>query len=193
MTDLADRHITARIGIGDTQRGAQALARFSGDRITIAPQGGMTKALKPYPIAALSLPDVTLHDLYSTGLKTIGQLYSHKSSELARRFGIALPQVLAKTLGHAPDPVCPDAPEARFAARMNMPAPIGLASDVTAVLERLCTSVCRRLDAAGKGGRRFELTVRCVDSGDHTLSIGFARPFMTRARLCASSNARSIC
>jgi len=51
-----------------------------------------------------------------------------------------------------------------------------LQADLIGVLERLTASVCRRLAEDVKGARRYYLTVRCVDTGDHILQIGFARP-----------------
>ena len=59
---------------------------------------------------------------------------------------------------------------------MTLPEPIGLVDDILEVVRRLAASVCGRLEADQKGARRFILTVRCVDTGDHPVSVGFARP-----------------
>jgi len=59
---------------------------------------------------------------------------------------------------------------------MTLPDPIGLKDDLNVVLERLTKSVSKRLENDAKGARRYYLTVRCVDTGDHVLQIGFARP-----------------
>ena len=174
--ELKDMQITARIGLADTKRAAMALARFGQARINRAGAGQTRPALAKLPIAALGLARDTQNDLHRTGLKTLGQLYGFKSSDLARRFGLELPQHLAKALGHHPDPVCPIEADPVFAARMSLPTPIGLKSDVDLVLGRLIRSVCERLKRDEKGARRFDLTLRCVDTGEHALSIGFARP-----------------
>ena len=108
--------ITARIGLADTKRAAMALARFGRARINRADAGQTRPALAKLPIAALGLARDTQNDLHRTGLKTLGQLYEFKSSELARRFGLELPQHLAKALGHHPDPVCPIEADPVFAA-----------------------------------------------------------------------------
>jgi len=63
---------------------------------------------------------------------------------------------------------------------MTLPEPIGLKDDLLNVLDRLTESVCKRLTKDAKGARRYYLTVRCVDSGDHVLQIGFARPTLTQ-------------
>ena len=173
---LADIQIKGRIGIADTKGAAKALARFSQHSVTIAPAGLTSETIKALPIAALNLSEKMVAELGQTGLTTIGQLYEVKSSELVRRFGLELTTALDRSRGHAPDPVTPGTKGPYFAARMSLPEPIGYLSDIEDVLRRLAASVCQRLKQEQKGARRFELTVRCVDSGDHLLSIGFAKP-----------------
>jgi len=173
---LSDMHFTTRIGIADTKGAARALARFGTDAVTMTAPGQTRSALEPLPVEALGLSAKMTRDLRRVGLTSLGQLYGMKSAELARRFGLELTQSLSKALGHYPDPVSPASADPVFAARMNLPDPIGLKRDLDAVLERLTMSVCSRLEKARMGARHFHLTVRCVDTGDHLLSIGFARP-----------------
>ncbi|MEM8988562.1 MAG: DNA polymerase Y family protein, partial [Pseudomonadota bacterium] len=173
---LADMQITSRIGVADTKDGARALARCAVDPVSIAQPGKTNEALMSLPIASLNIDHSIAVELARTGLKTIGQLYAIKSSELARRFGLDLTEALGRSLGHQPDPVTPAAAEPVYAARMTLPEPIGFKSDLEGVLKRLAVSVCGRLEQDQKGARRFTLTVRCVDTGDHELTIGFARP-----------------
>ena len=173
---LADMQITSRIGIADTKGAAWALARFGQGDVDIAEAGQTGAALAPLPVEALRLPQKLTSDVRRTGLKRIGQIAEMKRAELARRFGLALTQSLSAALGHSPDPVSPKAAEPIYAARMTLPDPIGLQADLLGVLERLTASVCKRLASDAKGARRYYLTVRCVDTGDHVLQIGFARP-----------------
>ncbi|MEX6633725.1 Y-family DNA polymerase [Hyphococcus lacteus] len=173
---LGDMQIHTRIGIADTKGAARALSRFGKTGVAIAAPGKTNEALKDLPIAALDAEGDIASELARTGLKTIGQLYSVKSSELARRFGLDLTRALGCTLGQEPDPLTPAAADPIYAARMTLPEPIGLKSQIEDVLKRLAASVCGRLEAEQKGARRYLLTVRCVDTGDHVLSVGFARP-----------------
>ena len=173
---LRDMQMMARIGIADTKGAAWALARYGGEDVEIAPSGQTAFALKSLPLEALRLPQKLSTDLRRTGLKTVGQISEIKSAELARRFGLDLTKALSASLGYVPDPVSPKAAEPIYAARMTLPDPIGLKNDLMGVLERLTASVCKRLDKDAKGARRFYLTVRCVDTGDHIIQIGFARP-----------------
>ena len=177
---LSDMHVTSRIGVADTKGAAWALARFKSGEIEIVPEGKTGAALAALPLEGLRLPPKTATDLRRTGLKTIGQVAEIKSAELARRFGLDLTKALSATLGHAPDPVSPKAADPIYAARMTLPDPIGLKDDLLNVLGRLIASVAGRLESDARGARRFALTVRCVDTGDHVLYIGFARPTYER-------------
>lgn len=176
LTRLQDLQLQAQIGIADTKGAAQALARFGSGEVSVAPPGQSMEALAPLPIAALSLPDKMIGELTRAGLTLIGHLHKQKPAELARRFGLRLTQQLGMASGLAPDPVTPKAADPTYAARMTLPEPIGFLEDLENVLQRLATQVCGRLSNDQRGARRFQLTVRCVDTGDHHLSIGFARP-----------------
>ena len=173
---LADMRLHSRVGIADTKNAARALARFSSVAVAIAPPGKTAEAISALPIAALDGAGASTIDLARTGFKSIGQLYGVKSSELARRFGLGLSQSLAASLGQEPDPVTPSAVDPVYAARMTLPEPIGFTTDMTKVVERLAVSVCSRLQAEKKGARRYRLIIRCVDTGDYVIPIGFARP-----------------
>ncbi len=176
IASLDIKLITSKIGIADTKGAAQALARFSADRVRISTQGELKRDLKDLPIEALSIDPKISNNLRRVGLHRIGQLYDIKPSELSRRYGLALMKSLAMATGQMPDPISPLASDPVFAAQMNLPDPIGYKSDLEDVLDKLSHSVCTRLKAAHFGARSFSLTVRCVDTGDHVLTIGFARP-----------------
>ncbi len=176
MEELAALQVTARMGIADTKRAAWALARFTHNNITIAPPGGTRAAIAGLPLKALGISAKTETDLRRTGLSKIGDIETRKTSALARRFGLELTQKLSRALGHEPDPVSPEAAVPIYAARMTLPDPIGRLEDLCAVLRRLADSVCSRLEKDLMGARHFDLTVTCVDTGNHVLSVGFARP-----------------
>ncbi|MCR9078283.1 MAG: DNA polymerase Y family protein [Hyphomonadaceae bacterium] len=183
LTRLSDLQVQARIGIADTKGGAQALARFGAETVNIAAAGTLRQALADLPIAALALPEKLVSELARAGLSTVAQLQGQASAELARRFGLQLTRTLDHALGRAPDPVTPKAADPVYAARMTLPEPIGFVEDLEQVLQRLADQVCARLEADQCGARQFRLTVRCVDTGDHPLAIGFARPCSDPAAL----------
>ena len=173
---LADMHVNVRIGMADTKRAAWALSRFSGREIALALPGATAQAIADLPLRALRIKASTETDLRRTGLTKIGDIRGRKSADLARRFGLELTQQLSRALGYEPDPVSPEAADPVYAARMTLPDPIGRIEDVCEVLRRLSVSVCGRLEKALIGARRFDLTVHCVDTGPHLISVGFARP-----------------
>ncbi len=183
QTRLSDMQITSNIGIADTKTAAWALARYCSTDIQIARAGQTKEALSHVPLEGLRLDPKLSSSLRRTGLKTIGQLSDIKSAELSRRFGLSLTKSLSATFGYAPDPVSPKSADTLYAARMTLPDPIGFKDDLLNVLERLTASVCKRLEVDAKGARRYYLTVRCVDTGDHTLQIGFARPSYEKAAI----------
>lgn len=179
VEQFADMYITARIATADTKGAAWALARYltgQSGPIAVSKPSKAKPDLQNLPVEALNITQKISADLRRVGLKTIGQLYTIKSGELARRFGLELTQALSKALGQAPDPISPMAADPVYAARMNLPDPIGLKDDLAEVLRRLTESICARLETDMIGARQFHLTVRCVDTGDHVISIGFARP-----------------
>ena len=126
--------VAARTGIADSKGAARALARFSSAPVAIAEPGRTGAALAPLPVGALGVQDETASALARAGLKTIGQLYEVKTSELARRFGLSLTGALAAALGQTADPVTPASADPIYAARMTLPDPVGLLSDIEAVL-----------------------------------------------------------
>ena len=48
--------------------------------------------------------------------------------------------------------------------------------DASLILEELATRLCGDLVTAGQAARGYRLTVRCVDTGNHPLDIGFSTP-----------------
>ena len=173
---LNDLRISSRIGIADTKLAARGLARFGSKPVNIAHPGQTNETVAKLPIAALGLSRAITKDIARTGITHIGQLHQQKSSELARRFGLELTNTLSAITGQTPDPVIRKKPDSIYAARMTLPDPIGLLDDIEQVLSRLSAHVCNKLKEDSKGARQFNLTVRCVDTGDHTMTVGFAQP-----------------
>ena len=176
LDGLEGLRIKARIGVANTRRAAQGFAKYGGQRLTISNPDLEPSQVASLPMEALDLETDTLSNLRRLGLKTIADLSTFKSSELARRFSVKLPLALDAMRGHRPDPVIPSAAPKVFAARMNLPEPIGLLDDVLSIVERLAVRVCARLHKEAYAARGFQLTVRCVDTGNHHIRIGFASP-----------------
>ncbi|SEN43043.1 protein ImuB [Roseovarius tolerans] len=142
----------------------------------IAPPGQMHAALAPLPIAALRLPEATLHDLGRLGLRRIGDLIGQPRAGLGRRFGPHLMQRLDQALGLVPEPLSPTAPPPHFATRLSLPDPIGLTEDIRAGLARLTDRLCVRLREQGQGARHLRFEAFRSDGSLQVLELRLARP-----------------
>lgn len=174
--DLSDLRMVARIGIANTKMAASGFARFGAAPIHITEPDKEMCAVANLPIAALDLDIVVTQDFRRLGVKTIGDLAPFKSSELARRFSVRVPEALDALRGHRHDPLVPSATPPIFSASQTLPEPVGRIEGITAILAQLAERICSQLTEAGRAARGFRLTVRCVDTGDHDLEIGFSTP-----------------
>ena len=95
---------------------------------------------------------------------------------LARRFGADTLRRVDQALGLEPEPVAPARAPLHFAARLTLPEPIGLGSDIIAGLDRLLPVLCDRLVKAGRGARRVRLQCFRVDGVIARAEVGLARP-----------------
>jgi len=161
---------------------ARALSAQSA-AVAVAPPGATRAALADLPPAALRIPEETAAGLARLGLRRIGDLAALPRASLARRFGADLVTRLDQALGVTPEPVSPLKPPERFAARLSLPEPIGLRSDLEAALARLLARLEARLEAAQRGARRLRLSVRRVDGSEQAEEVGLARPARDPGRL----------
>ena len=183
VTALAGHGLAARAAMADTRGAAWALAHHGRDTITLAPPGRTRQAIGPLPVAALRLDPDTAAALAKVGLATIEPLTRMPRGALARRFGIEAMRRLDQAMGAEPEPVAPDRPLPAFSARLTLPDPVGLTSDVMAGLERLLERVCRDLETHHMGARTLCLTARRVDGDAVRAQISLARPGRDPMRL----------
>ncbi|SPF79600.1 Y-family DNA polymerase [Pseudoprimorskyibacter insulae] len=167
------------------ERGGAAPVAFArpGPHGRIAPPGQTHAALAPLPVAALRLPAKTSEDLARLGLRRIGDLTGQPRAALARRFGQDLVLRLGQALGSTPEPVSPAAPPDHFAARLNLPEPIGLSDDLLAALDKMLPRLCDRLKQRGRGARTLRLEAYRCDDTMQWLTVSLARPADTPERI----------
>jgi protein ImuB len=169
---------TARAAMADTPGGAWALARFATDaRLTtvVAPEGGLRGYLSPLPPAALRLDAATCDLLHRLGLRRIADLLDIAPASLAPRVGREVRRRLDQALGRAAEPIDPIAPVPPLRARRAFAEPIGMRDDLAAAIEALIAGLCRRLEEAGQGARRLELTLYRVDGSLQPVQLGTSR------------------
>ena len=158
--------------------GALPVARAGADagpRGVIAPPGKMRQALGPLPVAALRLDPEAVEGLVRLGLRQVEDIAVLPRAALARRFGAAVLRRLDQALGLEPEPVTPAGAPLHFAARISLPDPIGLLSDVEAAVDRLLPVLCARLVRHGRGARRVRLQAFRADGQVEVVEVGLAR------------------
>lgn len=180
---LEHRGLTARGAIADTKGAAWAMAHFTGGGI--APLGKIRAAIADLPVAALRLEAEVVDSLAKIGITTIEPLTRMPRGALARRFGIECMRRLDQAMGAEPETLSPERALPVFAARITLPEPIGLVSDVMAGLERLLERICSQLEQHHMGARSLRLTVRRVDGADSHAEITLAQPGRDPMRLRA--------
>ncbi|MEY4871645.1 MAG: hypothetical protein RLZZ563_975 [Pseudomonadota bacterium] len=150
-------------------------AGIAGPRGVIAPPGQMRQALGGLPVAALRLEPEAAEGLVRLGLRRVDDIAVLPRAALARRFGAAVLKRLDQALGLEPEPVTPVGAPLHFAARISLPDPIGLLSDVEAAVDRLLPVLCTRLARQGRGARRVRLQAFCADGRVERVEVGLAR------------------
>jgi protein ImuB len=144
--------------------------------VAIQPPGSPRLTLTPLPIAALRVSPDAAQALARLGLTTIGDLMGMPRAGLARRFGADLVLRLDQALGATPEPVSAIRHAPPLSARLTLPDPIGVQSDVREAFARTLAALCARLEAQGMGARRLRFSIRRADGGGQSEEIGLARP-----------------
>jgi protein ImuB len=127
---------------------------------------GGCRVLEEVPVEAACAADA-LEFLRSIGVQTLGELLALPREGLARRCGPALVDDLDRALGVLPEGRVFFAPPARFAARLELPAPVSHAEGLLFAARRLLVQLEGLLAArqAGIRGFKFFLEGQCVEIG----------------------------
>ncbi len=173
---LAADGVAARAALADTPGAAHALARYSGQALTVAAPGGVAAALAPLPVAALRLDSGATATLRRLGLDTIGELAALPRAPLARRLGASVLRRLDQAMGAVAEPITPVVPPGIPAAGAQFAEPLLTADSFTAVIAHLVRELCAGLEASGQGVRQLDLIFGRVDNSVQVIRIGTARP-----------------
>lgn len=168
--------------IADTPGAAWALAHYAPGR-PIAPPGSQAGMLAPLPPAALRLEDGPASQIERLGLRRIGQLADLPRAPFAKRFGAQAMERLDQALGRSEEALTFRRPPNPWFARLAFAEPISAPEDLGRVTADICAKLCARLEAEGKGARRFELAWHRVDGMAPTLGVGLAMPGRDAARI----------
>ncbi len=162
-----------RLAIADTAGAAWALAHHGPDGAIALPEG-QADLLRPLPPAALRLDPAAAAQIERLGLRRIGQLIDLPRGPLARRFGAQALMRLDQALGRAPEALSFRRPPTPWLARLAFFEPISAPEDMARVTEDVCAKLCARLEAEGRGARRFEIFFHRVDGKVLPLAVGLS-------------------
>jgi len=175
---LARWGVPARAAIADTAGAAWALARFGpqgGENLAIAPPGGQRAAIEDLPVAALRLEDAAEAQLPRLGLHRVGQLLALPRAQLAKRFGLATTLRLDQALGQAAEALTFRRPATPWFDRLAFFEPISAPEDLARVAGDALALICARLEAEGRGAKRFEVVFHRLDGQAFPVRAGLAR------------------
>lgn len=172
---LARLGFSARIAIAGTPGAAHALARFSGEAITLVESGREAEAIASLPLAALRLTPGALEAAARFGLERITDLYPMPRGPLAKRLGLATVTRLDQARGIIAEPIVPVVPFETPQAERRLLEPIGTAEAIGQVIGDLVDDLVGQLQERRLGLRTALLTCHVVDGGQQRVGIGTAR------------------
>ena len=161
---LTDLGFKAALAVAPTARAAAWRAAGGGG------------SLEELPVAVIGLAPASLELLAGLGVRTLGGLLRLPRTGLARRFGAGLLAQLDQACGKAPEPREFFVPPARFAARLELPAPVLQAEHALFAARRLLAQMEGFLAARQAGVRAFTLELLHDDRPATLVSVGLATP-----------------
>ncbi|HEY0435830.1 MAG TPA: DUF6504 family protein, partial [Phenylobacterium sp.] len=179
---LAANGLPFRCAVADTPGAAWALAHFGEDG-TVAAPGEQGPLLAPLPPAALRLAPGTAAQIERLGLRQAGQLMAIPRGPFGRRFGQAALTRLDQALGREAEALTFRRPPTPWFARLAFAEPISAPEDMARVTVDICAKLCARLEAEGRGARRFEIAFHRLDGQALPLAVGLALPGRDPARI----------
>ena len=179
MADLVRRlgknGLPARAAIAGSPAAAWALAHFGADQ-AIVPSGEEAAWLASLPVAALRLAPADAAQIDRLGVTDIATLAALPRSQVGHRFGAEVVRRLDQALGRAGEALAFRRPPSPWFARAAFAEPISQPEDLARASGDIAAALCARLEAAGHGGRRFDLAFHRLDGVAERLTIGLALP-----------------
>jgi protein ImuB len=155
---LAETGCAAALADAPTARAALWLAR------------GACRTLEEVPVEAACAAEA-LEFLRSVGVKRLGDLFALPREGLAQRCGAALVDELDRARGALPEGRVFFSPPPRFAARLELPAPVIHAEGLLFAARRLLLQLEGLLAARHAGTRSFDLIL-----GETAIRVGLSSP-----------------
>lgn len=141
-------------------------------------------AVAALPIASLGANAAVTQGLRRAGLKTIGEVASRATHEIAARFGSDFTSLLAQALGQSDAPISPRKPVPDYVVEKRFAEPVATSDVIAATLQSLAHVLVGAMERHGKGARqltasffRTDGVVRtiAVDAGHAVTSVGIVQ------------------
>ncbi|WP_296596214.1 DNA polymerase Y family protein [Phenylobacterium sp.] len=179
---LSGSGLEFRLAIADTPGAAWALAHYGRDG-TLAPPNGQAELLKPLPPPALRLDPEAAAQIERLGLRRLDQLMDIPRAPLGRRFGASTLERLDQALGRSAEALAFRRPPTPWVTRLAFFEPISAPEDMARVTQDVTAKLCARLEAEGRGGRRFEVAFHRVDGKAPSVAVGLSLPGRDAVRI----------
>jgi protein ImuB len=131
-------------------------------------------ALEDLPVEVTGADPEILRLLHDLGVSTLGELLRLPRDGAARRLGQVLIDDLDRALGRIPEPRATFTPPARFAQRLELPAPVTDAAGVLFAARRLLAQLEGALAARHCGVRSFALALKHAGERPTRLTVALA-------------------
>jgi protein ImuB len=171
VSRLKSKGYTVRVAIADTPGAAWAVSRF-GKLTPMIPIGGHPGALLGLVPEALRLEPLVLAKLRKLGFYQIKSFIGMPRSALRRRFGEGFLLRLAQALGTEDEVLVPLQIPVLFQERLPSLEPIKTKTGIEIAINRMLESLCKRMQAEGKGLRTGVLTGYRIDGKLVQVAIG---------------------
>ncbi|MFA4867918.1 MAG: DNA polymerase Y family protein [Pedobacter sp.] len=171
VSRLKSKGYTVSVAIADTPGAAWAVSHFC--KVTpLIPVGGHPEALLGLVPEALRLENTVLAKLRKLGFYQIKSFIGMPRSVLRRRFGEGFLLRLAQALGTEDEVLLPLQVPVPFRERLLCLEPIKTRTGIEIAITKMLESLCKRMQAEGKGLRTGVLTGYRIDGKVVQVVIG---------------------
>lgn len=171
VSRLKSKGYTVRVAIADTPGAAWAVSHF-GKVTPLIPVGEQVEALLNLTPDALRLDEPVLAKLKKLGFYQIKSFIGMPRSVLRRRFGEDFLLRLAQGIGTETEALVPLQVPVPFSERLACLEPIKTKVGIEIAITKMLESLCKRMQAEGKGLRTGVLTGYRMDGKVVQVSIG---------------------
>ena len=169
--------LRARLRTGLAELGFEASLAFAATaRAALWRAAGGGSLFEELPVEITGLEPDALELLRGLGIRTVGELMRLPRDGVALRFGRGLLAELDRALGKIPEPRRFFVPPARFAVRLELPAPVQQADGALFAARRLLVQLEGFLAARQAGVRGFTLAMMHDRAQPTLVAVSLAAP-----------------